>query len=166
MIRHAIVEELAGLGAAIHKCSRNEAELNSCTGVGAERFVRHWFGLQCIFSSPKRVINEYRLHCIWWEIGHTCKFLHFHIEIVCRVFLAFDLKNRSTFCHFSCKWSHLSRIGNDDYQFWLYIPLVPSWHPLLKASGCRSIVFISSIGGVVSLNVGSTYAASKGNSIV
>lgn len=28
--RHAIVEELAELGAAVHTCSRNEEELNKC----------------------------------------------------------------------------------------------------------------------------------------
>jgi Tropinone reductase 1 len=28
--RYAIVEELAGLGATVHTCSRNEAELNKC----------------------------------------------------------------------------------------------------------------------------------------
>lgn len=37
-------------------------------------------------------------------------------------------------------------------------------HPLLKASGMGSIVFISSIAGVVSLGTGSVYAASKGGS--
>ena len=30
VIRHAIVEELARFGAAVHTCSRNEAELNEC----------------------------------------------------------------------------------------------------------------------------------------
>ncbi|KAM4083391.1 hypothetical protein ACB094_08G052700 [Castanea mollissima] len=35
-------------------------------------------------------------------------------------------------------------------------------HPLLKASGVGSIVCISSIAGVVALNVGSIYGASKG----
>jgi len=30
MGRHAIVEELAGLGAIVHTCARNETELDSC----------------------------------------------------------------------------------------------------------------------------------------
>lgn len=29
-IRNATVEELAGLGARVHTCSRNEEELNKC----------------------------------------------------------------------------------------------------------------------------------------
>ncbi|KAI6671072.1 hypothetical protein NL676_005957 [Syzygium grande] len=35
-------------------------------------------------------------------------------------------------------------------------------HPLLKASRAGSIVFLSSICGVVSVNVGSIYSATKG----
>jgi Tropinone reductase 1 len=34
MIRYAIVEELAALGATVHTCSRNEADVNKC--------VREW----------------------------------------------------------------------------------------------------------------------------
>lgn len=30
LFRHAIVEELAGLGAKVYTCARNEAELNKC----------------------------------------------------------------------------------------------------------------------------------------
>ena len=30
MIRHAIVEELAGFEASVHTCSRNEVDLNKC----------------------------------------------------------------------------------------------------------------------------------------
>ncbi|CAN7051159.1 unnamed protein product [Brassica oleracea var. botrytis] len=40
-----------------------------------------------------------------------------------------------------------------------YILLI---HPLLKASGSGSIVFISSVAGVVSCSVGSIYGATKG----
>ncbi|KAF3535194.1 hypothetical protein F2Q69_00020007 [Brassica cretica] len=35
-------------------------------------------------------------------------------------------------------------------------------HPLLKASGCGNIVFISSVSGVVSLGISSIYSATKG----
>ena len=36
-------------------------------------------------------------------------------------------------------------------------------HPLLKASGSGSIVFVSSVAGVLAVNVGSLYCAAKGN---
>ena len=39
-------------------------------------------------------------------------------------------------------------------------------HPLLKASGAGSIVFISSVAGVVSTGTGSIYAATKGNQVI
>lgn len=35
-------------------------------------------------------------------------------------------------------------------------------YPLLKASGAGSIVFVSSVAGVLSLNIGSIYGATKG----
>ena len=35
-------------------------------------------------------------------------------------------------------------------------------HPLLKTSGAASIVFMSSVAGVVSVEVGSIYAVTKG----
>lgn len=38
-------------------------------------------------------------------------------------------------------------------------------HPLLKASGSGSIVLMSSAAGVVHINVGSIYGATKGNTL-
>ena len=35
-------------------------------------------------------------------------------------------------------------------------------HPLLKTSGAASIVFMSSVAGVVSVEIGSIYAVTKG----
>lgn len=35
-------------------------------------------------------------------------------------------------------------------------------HPLLKASGAASIILVSSVLGVVSVNVGTVYSATKG----
>lgn len=37
-------------------------------------------------------------------------------------------------------------------------------YPLLKASGAGCIVFVSSVAGVLSLNIGSIYGATKGTS--
>jgi len=40
-------------------------------------------------------------------------------------------------------------------------------HPLLRASGAGSIVFVSSVAGVVSISIGLTiYSATKGNFIL
>ena len=35
-------------------------------------------------------------------------------------------------------------------------------HPLLKSSGAGSIVFVSSVAGVLAVNVGSLYCSAKG----
>jgi len=56
----------------------------------------------------------------------------------------------------------------EEYSELMTINLDSSFHlcqlsyPLLKESGKGSIVFISSVAGVVSLGTGSVYAASKG----
>ena len=39
-------------------------------------------------------------------------------------------------------------------------------HPLLKASGAKSIMFVSSMAGLLAINVGSLYGAAKGNGFV
>lgn len=36
-------------------------------------------------------------------------------------------------------------------------------HPLLRASGAGSIVFVSSVAGVLAVNVGSLYCSAKGH---
>lgn len=38
-------------------------------------------------------------------------------------------------------------------------------HPLLKASGCASIVFVSSVAGIVAIPFGTPYASTKGDDL-
>ncbi|KAK3409944.1 hypothetical protein EUGRSUZ_J02011 [Eucalyptus grandis] len=108
-IGHAIVEELARLGATVHTCSRNEAEINEC--------LKDWK------SKGFRVS------------GSTC-----------------DVSSRS-------EREKLMLTVSSVFDGKLNILLA---HPLLKASGAGSIVFLSSVCGVVSINVGSIYSATKG----
>ncbi|KAI6698477.1 hypothetical protein NL676_018596 [Syzygium grande] len=84
MIRHAVVEELARLGAIVYTCSRNGAELDEC--------------LQDWESKGFRVAGSA------WDLAH----------------------------------------------------------PLPKSSGAGSIVFMSSVCGVISMNGESVYSATKG----
>lgn len=59
----------------------------------------------------------------------------------------------------------------DDFSFHISTNLESAFHlsqlshPLLKASGCGSIVFMSSVAGVVSLSISSIYCATKGKYI-
>ncbi|KAK7856624.1 tropinone reductase like protein [Quercus suber] len=106
---HAVVEELAGPGAKVHTCSRNEAYLNAC------------------------------LHD--WEIKG--------FQVTGSVCDVMSCGERVT----------LMDTVSSVFSRRLNILLA---HPLLKASGVGSIVCISSTAGVVALNVGSIYGASKG----
>ncbi|KAK7834178.1 tropinone reductase like protein [Quercus suber] len=101
-IGYAVVEELASLGASVHTCSRDEAQLN-INNVGT--------------NMPKQTI-EYTA---------------------------------------------------EDFSFLMCTNLESAYHtcqlayPLLKASEAGSIVFVSSVAGVVGLTPGvSIYAAAKG----
>ncbi|XP_075635560.1 tropinone reductase homolog At5g06060-like isoform X3 [Castanea sativa] len=108
-IGHAVLEELAGLGAKVHTCSRNEAHLNACLHDWEMKGFQVTGSVCDVMSRAERV----KL-----------------MDTVSSVF---------------------SRVLN-----------ILLSHPLLKASGVGSIVCISSIAGVVALNVGSIYGASKG----
>ncbi|RVW65971.1 Tropinone reductase-like, chloroplastic [Vitis vinifera] len=102
-IGHAIVEELAGLGATIHTCSRKETELNEC--------LKDW---KAKYSEPT-------------------------VEVTAEEFSTIMATNFESVYH-------LSQIA----------------HPLLKASGAGSIVFISSVSGIVAHKNISAYSVTKG----
>lgn len=65
-------------------------------------------------------------------------------------------------------WKQTVDFTEEDFSFLVNTNLESAFHisqlahPLLKASEYASIIFISSIAGVVSINVGSIYAAAKG----
>lgn len=144
-IGYAIVEELAGLGAAIHTCSRNESELSKC--------LKEWetkgfivTGSVCDASSRaqredlmKKVssIFDGKLNIIVNNVGTN-------IRKPTTDYTAEELSTLMT-TNFESAY-HLSQLA----------------HPLLKASGVGSIVFISSVAGVINIGSGSVYGASKG----
>lgn len=59
----------------------------------------------------------------------------------------------------------------EDFSFQMNMNLESAFHisqlahPLLKASESASIVFISSIAGVLSISIGSIYSAAKGKHV-
>ena len=65
-------------------------------------------------------------------------------------------------------WKQTLDFTEEDFSFLLSTNLESAYHmsqlayPLVKASEAASIVFISSIVGVVSISVGSIYGATKG----
>nr|XP_009416161.1 PREDICTED: tropinone reductase homolog At5g06060-like isoform X1 [Musa acuminata subsp. malaccensis] len=144
-IGHAIVEELARFGAAVHTCSRNEAELNEC--------LQQWRALNlkitgsvCDVSSDvereklmqtANSVFHGKLHILVNNAGTLiCKPVVEHTPEDYRRIISTNLD--SAF--------HLSQLA----------------HPLLKASGRGCIVNISSVSGFVAIDSASVYAATKG----
>ncbi|KAH7672789.1 Short-chain dehydrogenase/reductase SDR protein [Dioscorea alata] len=143
-IGHAVVEELAGLGATVYTCSRNEAELNDR--------LKEWeaLGLLVTGSVCDLTSREQRL------------------ELMQKVSSVFDGKlnilinnagtniRKPTSDYTSEEFSFLMNTNFESVYH-----LCQLAHPLLKASGAGSIVLISSVAGVVAISSGSVYAATK-----
>ncbi|KAJ0021169.1 hypothetical protein Pint_32652 [Pistacia integerrima] len=143
---HAIVEELAELGAIVHTCSRNETELNQCIS-GWEKKGFKLSGSVCDVSS--RAERE---------------------KLMKQVSSLFDGKLNILINNVGTNiYKPTEEFNAEDFSFLLTTNLESAYHlsqlahPLLKASGLASIIFMSSVGGVVSVNGGSIYAATKGN---
>ncbi|KAA8549319.1 hypothetical protein F0562_001003 [Nyssa sinensis] len=144
-IGHAVVEELAGLGAIVHTCSRNEAELHEClqnwkekgfvvTGSVCDVSLRAqreklMEAVSSIFNGKLNILVNNAGTVIWKPT----------VEITAEEFSTIMSTN------FESAY-HLSQLA----------------HPLLKAQGGGSIVFMSSVAGLMSVNYISVYAATKG----
>ncbi|XP_044461685.1 tropinone reductase homolog At5g06060-like isoform X2 [Mangifera indica] len=144
-IGHAIVEELAGFGAAIHTCSRNETELNKCLQQWRNKgFVVTGSVIDAAVSAQRVKLMEEvgtifngRLNILINNVGTN-------VEKPTMEYSSEEFSKIMT-TNFDSAY-HLSQLA----------------HPLLKASGSGSIVFISSVSGVVHVLSGSIYGATKG----
>ncbi|XP_062168139.1 tropinone reductase homolog [Alnus glutinosa] len=144
-IGYAIVEELAGFGAAVHICSRNQTEINERVGEW-ERKGFKVSGSVCDLSS--RAEREKLIQTVSSVFDGKLNILVNNAATV-------RLKEATehTFEDYS---TIMSTNIESPYH------LCQLAHPLLKASGVGSIVFISSVAGVIALPYVSGYAASKG----
>ncbi|KAL2328785.1 hypothetical protein Fmac_022212 [Flemingia macrophylla] len=146
-IGYAIVEELAQLGAIVHTCSRNQVQLNDSLHQWVTKGYKVT-GSVCDVSSHtdrenliSKVSSEFngKLNILVNNVGTTI-------------------------------WKELLDYTEEDFSFVVNTNLQSAFHlsqlahPLLKASEAASIVFISSITGVVSINyIGlAVYSATKG----
>ncbi|KAJ4979491.1 hypothetical protein NE237_010271 [Protea cynaroides] len=141
----AVVEELAGLGAAIHTCSRNEDELNRCLQYWSSKGLPVTGSVCDASSRPEReglmkvisTIFEGKLNILINNVGTNIR----------KPTTEYTAEEYSTLMATNLESAyHLSQLA----------------HPLLKSSGKGSIIFISSVAGIVALNSGSIYAATKG----
>lgn len=144
-IGHAIVEELAWLGAAVHICARTKDDISKClkdweakgyqiTGsvcdvsVQAER-EELMKTVSTVFSGKLNIfVNSAAAYIFKDTLDYTPED---HIKVMTTSFEAAY---------------HFSTLA----------------HPLLKASGSGNIVFISSVAAVVAIPLVSNYSACKG----
>ncbi|KAI9152813.1 hypothetical protein LWI28_001591 [Acer negundo] len=144
-IGRAIVEELAGFGAVVHTCSRNKTELDAVleewkkkgfkvTGSVCDVSVRDQ---QVKMMDTVSSVFQGKLNILVNNVGQP----------ISKETVDTNAEDISTVMstNFGSGY-HLCQLS----------------HPLLKASGNGSIVFISSVAGIVSLPLLSIYAASKG----
>ncbi|URD80912.1 Tropinone reductase [Musa troglodytarum] len=143
-IGHAIVEELARFGAAIHTCSRNEAELNkSLKEWGAKNFKVT--GSVCDVAC--RADREKLMEDVKSTFGGKLSIL---------------VNNAGTGFV-----KPMVAVTPDEYSFMMSTNLESAFHlnqlahPLLKASGAGSIVNVSSLAGIVGIDNITIYGATK-----
>ncbi|KAI3444227.1 hypothetical protein Pfo_000892 [Paulownia fortunei] len=144
-IGYAIVEELAGFGAKIHTCSRNQTELN-------ER-IQEWkakgfqvSGSVCDLSS--RTQRE--------ELMQTVASLFDGKLDILINNAAISIMKRAMEHNEQDFWHIMGTNLESPYH------LCQLAYPLLKATGKGNIVFISSVAGKMALPGLSIYSASKG----
>ncbi|KAF5744569.1 putative tropinone reductase [Tripterygium wilfordii] len=144
-IGYAIVEELVGMGATVHTCSSNESRLNEC--------LREWetkgfavTGSVCDVNS--RAQRE---------------------DIMAYVSTLFNGKLNILINNVGTGiWKPATEVTADELSFTMNTNLESGFHlsqlayPLLRNSGNGSIVFNSSVAGVVSLSLSAPYGLTKG----
>ncbi|WOL01991.1 tropinone reductase [Canna indica] len=144
-IGHAVVVELAALGASVHTCSRKEDDLTECLKKWASLGF-HVTGSVCDVS-----VREQRDRLIR-DVSST-----FDGKLSILVNNAGTNVTKPTIEYTAEEYSFIMATNLESAYH-----LCQLAHPLLKASGAGSIVFVSSVSGVTAVNSGTVYAATKG----
>ncbi|KAI3938690.1 hypothetical protein MKW92_018375 [Papaver armeniacum] len=144
-IGHAIVEELAGFGAAVHITSRNENDIEQCLGNWREK---GYTVTGSVSDASVPADREKLIETVSSVFGGQLNILVNNVGIAVYKHTV-DYTNEDDAKVIATKFDsgyYLSKLA----------------HPLLKASGSGSIVFITSVAGVVAVPMASTYAACSG----
>ncbi|PIA40437.1 hypothetical protein AQUCO_02500263v1 [Aquilegia coerulea] len=144
-IGHAIVEELAGLGATIHTCARNETEIN--------QVLHNWnlLGFPVTGSVCDVSVRAQREKLVE-EVSSIFKGkLNIFVSNA-----GTNIMKQAT----ECTAEDFSFLMSTNFESAYHLCQLA--HPLLKASGQGNIVFISSVAGVFAFPACSIYAATKG----
>ncbi|KAJ0752942.1 putative oxidoreductase [Helianthus annuus] len=144
-IGYAVVEELAELGTVVHTCSRNEAELNQrlqewsakgYTVTGSVCDASSHTQRQQLLEKVSSIFNG-KLNILINNVGTNIK----------KPTMEYTAEEYSMIMSTNLESSyHICQLA----------------HPLLKASTLASIVFISSVAGLIHMSSGSIYGATKG----
>ncbi|KAL1196670.1 putative tropinone reductase [Cardamine amara subsp. amara] len=145
-IGYAIVEELAGFGARIHVCDISEALLNQSLSEWGKKGFQVSGSVCDVSSRPERENLMQTLSSMF--DGKLNIFVN-NVGV---------LRAKPTIEYVADDFAfHISTNVEAAYHF------SQLSHPLLKASGYGSIVFISSVSGIVSfVDCGSLYGLTKG----
>ncbi|XVF46586.1 hypothetical protein PTKIN_Ptkin03bG0039100 [Pterospermum kingtungense] len=143
-IGHAIVEELAGLGARVHTCSRTETELNKCLLEWKEKGFQVTGSVCDVSSQPQR---EMLLNTVSSDFSGKLNILINNVGTnVAKLVSEYTAEE-------------VSFLMSTNFESGYNLSLLA--HPLLKASGAGSIVFLSSIAGIAPVRHASIYGATK-----
>ncbi|KAL1196673.1 putative tropinone reductase [Cardamine amara subsp. amara] len=144
-IGFAIVEELAGFGAKIHVCDISETLLNQSLSKWKKKGFQVSGSVCDVASRPER---EKVMQTVSSLFDGKLNIFVNNVGVV---------RGKPSIDYVA-----------DDFAFQISTNLKAAYHfcqllhPLLKASGYGSIVFISPIAGVVSMDGGSVYSVTKG----
>ncbi|KAE8686320.1 Tropinone reductase-like protein [Hibiscus syriacus] len=144
-IGHAIVEELAGLGASVHTCSRTESELDDCLLEWKAKGLRVT-GSVCDVSDGAQ--RESLLNTVSSEFNGKLNILINNVGTNI-------LKMVSDYTA-----EDVAFLTSTNFESAYNISVLA--YPLLKASAAGSIVFISSIASTMPAYLAPIYGANKG----
>ncbi|KAK9080050.1 hypothetical protein SSX86_001725 [Deinandra increscens subsp. villosa] len=143
-IGYAIVEELAEFGAIIHTCSRNQNEIDQRLQEWKDKGYQVTASL-CDLSSKQQREDL---------INTVSSIFNGRLDILINNAAAVLLKDATQHT-----FENYAFIMGTNFESPFHLTQLA--HPLLKASGDASVVFISSVAGVMALPAISVYAASK-----
>nr|QFQ50502.1 noroxomaritidine/norcraugsodine reductase [Lycoris radiata] len=144
-IGHAIVEELAGLGAVVYTCSRNETELNKC--------LQEWKNLKLNISGSVCDVSSRPERKKLME--NVTSIFDGKVNIL--------INNAA-----STLYKAVVDCTAEDYSFIMAANFESAFHlcqlahPMLKASGTGSIVHISSACAGIAIPGHTIYSSTKG----
>ncbi|KAK9127048.1 hypothetical protein Syun_015845 [Stephania yunnanensis] len=137
--------------------------------IGAVRVSSYWFCMRPLLARGKTKPHGHRLICFPRKPQHSCNSLHrllacfFALLMISEYMISLAINNVGT-----NKRKPTIDYTAEEFSFLMATNFESSYHlcqlahHLLKSSGMGSVVFISSVAGVVALNSGTVYAASKG----